>query len=87
MRSDSTGILAQISEYFQHVPTARIGFLQNPVGPWYMPRFLGLVLLAMSQCCCFSGLAKFAQRQPSTMVLLRHGEREDYIAQKASAGQ
>lgn len=53
-----------------------------------MLRFLGLVLLAMSQCCCFSGLAKFANwRQPSTMVLLRHGEREDYIAQKASAGQ
>ena len=51
-----------------------------------MPRLgvLGLVLLAMSQCCCFSGLAKFAQRQPSTMVLLRHGEREDYMAQKAA---
>jgi len=44
-----------------------------------------VIAMVSSQCCCFQGLWKLAKlgRQPSTMVLLRHGEREDYMAEKA----
>ena len=47
--------------------------------------FLCIVAMVSSQCCCFQGLWKVAKlgQQPSTMVLLRHGEREDYMAEKA----
>lgn len=48
-------------------------------------QLLGLGVLTLcpwAMSCCFSGLAQLWRKPPSTMVLLRHGEREDYMAQK-----
>ena len=39
--------------------------------------------MSVFRCSCLLGLGKLLFPQPSTVVLLRHGEREDYMAEKA----